>query len=178
MPSEEEMALAIKRALLGDRAELSKEGPWHEHELKPARAILALFAPILAEKAERDAYEAKLVETGKWLQELADNPPEPNEALKKLFAEYKASGIKSVGLDDDWEARALAAEAALAAAVAALEPFADEKNGAMQDLLWGDQPDTATGTITTRLGHIRKAREVVRAAAIRAQGEWDGPERG
>jgi hypothetical protein len=50
MPSEEDVALAIKRAQLGGRAELSKEGPWREHEFKPARAVLALFAPILAEK--------------------------------------------------------------------------------------------------------------------------------
>jgi len=55
-----------------------------------------------------------------------------------------------------------AAEAKLAQAVEALEHFADEKNGVMQDLLWGDEPDTATGTITTRLGHIRAARSVVR----------------
>jgi hypothetical protein len=81
---------------------------------REAAEALRGFAPILAEKAERDAHEAKLVETGKWLQELAENPPEPNEALKKLFADYKAASIRSVGLDDDWKARALAAEAALA----------------------------------------------------------------
>ena len=55
-----------------------------------------------------------------------------------------------------------AAETKLAQAVEALEPFADENNGVMQDLLWGDLPDTATGTITIRLGHIRAARAVVR----------------
>lgn len=66
------------------------------------------------------------------------------------------------------ESRALAAEAALAAALEALGPFADEKNATMQDLLWGDQPDSATMTITCPLGQVRKARQVVRAAAIRA----------
>lgn len=60
--------------------------------------------------------------------------------------------------------RALSAEANLAQAVEALRPFADEENGVMQDLLWGDEPDSAIATITTRLGHIRAARAVVRRA--------------
>lgn len=154
---------------------------WQEHAGQ-ARAVLALFAPILAEKERLEAANAKRKEFGKWLDDLAKNPPPPSEALKKLLADYKASGIKSVGLDSPFnaccyrdqckalEARALAAEAALAAAVQALEPFADEKNGVMQDILWGDHPDSATMTITCPLGQVRKAREVVRAAAIRAEG--------
>ena len=60
MPSEEEIARAIKRAQIGDRAELSKEGPWRDFELRYARAVLALFAPILAEK-EREIRAERLM---------------------------------------------------------------------------------------------------------------------
>ena len=110
-------------------------------------ALSEFFAPILAEK-ERE--------------------------IERACADHANATIgweRDRGRADDAEARALAAEAALAAAVEALAPFADEKNGVMQDLLWGDHPDSATMTITFPLGQVRKAREAVRAAAIRAEGE-------
>ncbi len=107
--------VAVRR-LIGDSALASPE-----RLDRLAGAVLDLFAPILAEKAERDAYNAKMSETVKWLDEMADNPPKPTAALKTLFADYKASGIASPlnaccyrEQCADWKARALAAEAALA----------------------------------------------------------------
>jgi len=140
IPSAEEIAKLISGAPFPSPKSLAK-----------ARAILALFAPILAEK-EREIAN---------LDSLTDIMMETH--LKEVSTWRNAA--------DQFRGRALAAEAALAAAVEALAPFADEKNGVMQDLLWGDQPDSATMTITCPLGQIRKAREAVRAAAIRAQGE-------
>lgn len=137
------------RKVIDDALNSAIPEPWEVSD-HATKAILDLFAPILAEKErEREHYEAMV----KHEQEAA------------IYWCGEAAKLNE---------RALAAEAALAAVVEALEPFADEKNGAMQDILWGDQPDSATMTITCPLGQVRKAREVVRAAAIRAQGDSEG----
>ena len=138
-----------------------------EPYLGDAEAAHALFAPILAEKERRGRREVWEVsnQLGGYI-----GPNTPDDLVAFLSRESDAAADLAQRVIDA-EARALAAEAALAAAVEALAPFADEKNGVMQDLLWGDQPDSATMTITCPLGQVRKARETVRAAAIRAQGE-------
>lgn len=93
------------------------------------------------------------------------------ERVERERDEFYRDGLRAEDKWIEFEARALSAEAKLAQAVEALEPFADERNGVMQDLLWGDEPDTAIATITTRLGNIRAARAVVRSASAAARGE-------
>ncbi len=84
--------------------------------------VFDLFAPILAEKERRDAIDREQAETARFLQHHLDNPQPPSDALRNLWADYKAAGIESVGFDNPLnaccyseqckalEARALAAE--------------------------------------------------------------------
>ena len=118
MPSEEDVA----RVLFERGRDVHDARTWEEANVDMrewlkghAAAILDLFAPILAEKERRDAAEAKQAEFEAWLEDLAENPPPVSDALRKLYADYQAAGLMSLAAEANWEARALAAEAALAA---------------------------------------------------------------
>lgn len=132
--------------------------------LDDARAILALFAPILAEKEQRDAAIAKQAEFDAWLEDLAQNPPPVSDALRKLYADYQAAGIKSLVTEASWEARALAAEAALAAERERCARIAEAHDGLpCRSLLEGQRGEDYDS------GQIDASTSI--AAAIRAQGE-------
>lgn len=155
----------------GDAEEAVKFADWSagkrlSEARDKARAILDLLAPILAEKESlrRELHSLAVALHRKHYWHVKQWKPFDDALGLATQIDNMTAGLVP-------QARALAAEAALAEAVEALQPFADEKNGAMQDILWGDQPDSATMTITCPLGQVRKAREVVRAAAIRAEGE-------
>ena len=192
MPSEEEIAHLVDPDSV-DAGGIDGRVPMSPEMLRrrgiavfKARAILALFAPILAEKERRDAAEAKRAEFEAWLEDLAENPPPPNDALKKLFADYHAAAIKSLVSEADWEARSLAAEAALAKAVVfdlgqntTVESRGDGawavKNGGSVlnvDGVWEWEPSPSNRT-DEFIARTRFDREDAfrRAAAIRAEGE-------
>lgn len=155
MPSEETIAELLRT--FGEFGTTASRERQQSREC--ARAILSLIRP---------AFEAKdaEIETLKKLPVIADyiEVQDAHRAAEAKLADKEREIQKVIREVVKWSTAAGEAEASLAQAVEALRPFADEENGVMQDLLWGDEPDSAIATITTRLGHIRAARAVVRRA--------------
>lgn len=170
VPGVEEIAAFLK---LRDEMITDPDERTDEERAESARAILDLFAPILAEK-ERDCRQLKL-EIGE-LEATSrisiycwrDKANEMEAALAAAHDAYQQAAVDTLALLHEAEARALAAEAALAAAWVALEPFA------RADRALGSEPgpfrfETATGYRLIEREDLKRAGEA--AAAIRAQGE-------
>lgn len=111
------------------------------------------------------ALEAAVAETAALIDGSQAVLPHTVEHAEKLYLVAVAS-LKTFGRDPEaadlierLEARAEAAEAERDALAKALEPFLGDAT--MEQLLWGDMPDDATGTVTVQLRHFRRAREAL-----------------
>lgn len=153
VPSKEEIAAFLR---LRDEMVPDPDERTDEERSESALAILDLFTPILEQKERATA--ALLCEVAKWAGAAGE-------------AEGRLKASETAGVVDAWQARALAAEAALAAAESLLVRAKDHIVQNADDLSMHSPAVQLVEEIAAHIGLPALNSRAIVGAAIRAKGE-------